>query len=117
MAFLKYQKNFVEELFKLQNIYDHEKEESKAFEKNIAQFRGEVLELKKEKHKLSDILKLKEEECETLNIKCYKWCFGKIYQRQKWKCRNEEWWAFKHLVRLWKCIWKFDCSPIWTLEP
>ena len=28
---------------------------------------GEVLELKKEKHKLSDILKLKEEECETLN--------------------------------------------------
>ena len=65
------QKKLLEELVKLQNIYDHEKEESKAFEKNIAQFRGEVLELKKEKHKLSDILKLKEEECETLNTKCY----------------------------------------------
>ena len=65
------QKKLLEELVKLQNIYDHEKEESKALEKNIAQFRGEVLELKKEKHKLSDILKLKEEECETLNTKCY----------------------------------------------
>ena len=63
------QKKLLEELVKLQNIYDHEKEESKALEKNIAQFRGEVLELKKEKHKLSDILKLKEEECETLNTK------------------------------------------------
>jgi predicted nuclease with TOPRIM domain len=63
------QKKLLEELVKLQNIYDHEKEESKALEKNIAQFREEVLELKKEKHKLSDILKLKEQECETLNTK------------------------------------------------
>ena len=61
----------MEELVKLQNVYDHEKKEFKALEKSVAEFRDELLKVKKEKHLLSDNIKIKEEECETFKTTLY----------------------------------------------
>ena len=52
----------MEELLKLHNVYDHEKQESKALKMNVADFREEVLKIKREKQKIADDLKIKEEE-------------------------------------------------------
>ena len=65
------QKKMMEELVKLQNVYDHEKKEFKALVKTVAEFRDELLKVKKEKHLLSGNLKIKEEECETFKTKLY----------------------------------------------
>ena len=63
------QKTVLEETVQIQNLYDTEKDKSKDLEKNIAGFREEVLQIKREKHKLSDELKIKLEECENLKLK------------------------------------------------
>ena len=52
---------------KIQKMYDEEKEKSK--EKNIEEFREELLKVKKEKHKLSLKLKDQADECEVFNEK------------------------------------------------
>ena len=63
------QKKLLEEIAKQQNVFDHEKQESRATEKNVAEFREELLKIKKEKHDLSDNLKMKVEECEKYKTK------------------------------------------------
>ena len=47
------QKNVLKEIVKLKDIYDKEKEVSGTLEKNVAEFREEILKIKKEKHNLS----------------------------------------------------------------
>ena len=57
------------ELLQLKQVYDNEKERSKALEIKIAEFREEILKIKNEKQKLSMNLKQKKDECEALKDK------------------------------------------------
>ena len=59
----------LKEIVNLKDSYNNEKEVSKALEKNIAEFREDILKIKREKHDLSNNLKIKEEECENLKAK------------------------------------------------
>ena len=63
------QKPLLKEIVNLKDVYDKEKEVSREMEKNVTEFREEVLKIKKEKHNLSSSLKIKEEECENLKTK------------------------------------------------
>ena len=60
------QKKGIEELVRVQQVYELEKEKSKAFEIKIAEFREEVLKLKNEKHELSKNFKTKNSELEAM---------------------------------------------------
>ena len=65
----KDQKRLLKETVHLQNLYELEQEKTSNLEKNLSEFRDEVLRVKKEKHKLADNVKTKEEECQKMRMK------------------------------------------------
>ena len=63
------QKKLLDNLVKLQQSYDEEKDRSNSLELKNAEFRDEVVKLKKEKKKLQTSLNLQKESCEGLEEK------------------------------------------------
>ena len=51
----KDQKRLLKETVHLQNLYELEQEKTSNLEKNLSEFRDEVLRVKKEKHKLAEL--------------------------------------------------------------
>ena len=61
----KDQKRLLDEQVTLQEVYENEKVKCKQLEKDVSEFREELLKIKKEKHQLSNNLTIKEEEFKT----------------------------------------------------
>ena len=62
-------KRLLKETVQVQKMYELEKVKTKTLEKDLSEFREEVLKVRKEKHKLVDILKMKEEDCQNMRMK------------------------------------------------
>ena len=80
------QNKLMEELVKLQNLYNYEKE--KSFWTKIADFREDVLKMKKEKKELKKSLKIKSYECESGLVPEFKYNDSHICEICQARCND-----------------------------